>query len=636
MALKALQRDPIFRFFASLQLAMILLSVLIIAGAVGTIYESRMSTEVARAYIYNTWWFDIWLAFLALNLFAVTISRLPWKKRHVGFVITHYGIIILLIGSWVDRMWGVEGSLTLFEGQEPSTMMLINEKELRVGRVDNVTGSPLSVRAYPVDIIHRKPTLNYPLPVGEYHLGGVLWHFDAIGYANHLEGIFDPKPSNSGGSPAVKVLLQTKMMGQDIEQWVWSGSPDRASMDFGLAKVELVEGQLPDMLEDKADGKVAIVEKIFAFANVPDQQVAKAMVGGSTGAKLKLELAGKAKKDLKLTLNYQNKKQVFTASNGKFQEWKVKGTDFTIRIDHYWPHFQIANGKPTSESDEPVNPAVEVTIKGKGIPIEESPHAGHGAGGPPSMASMKNNLFKIFYQEDGSMGYVVTGRKGSKKGPIAIGRPVETGWADWTITVKEVMPQARSFVKFTPFKPQAAQDYAKIKTMPSGLLVRTINTEKPEETYDDWVAQGWIVSRPTDTGMFRLTYGYRQYSLPFGLQLQDFEVTFNEGTLSPATFASTLKVHAKDGSTAVGTCSMNVPFNYPEGWWGFLSGDTYKMSQASWNPEDHSQSSVQILRDPGWFPKWFGSLLICVGIFCLFYLRPVSGDLKPKKAVASE
>jgi hypothetical protein len=31
---------------------------------------------------------------------------------------------------------------------------------------------------------------------------------------------------------------------------------------------------------------------------------------------------------------------------------------------------------------------------------------------------------------------------------------------------------------------------------------------------------------------------------------------------------------------------------------------------------------VQILRDPGWFFKWIGSLLVVTGVFMMFYLRP--------------
>lgn len=46
------------------------------------------------------------------------------------------------------------------------------------------------------------------------------------------------------------------------------------------------------------------------------------------------------------------------------------------------------------------------------------------------------------------------------------------------------------------------------------------------------------------------------------------------------------------------------------------------MSQASWNPENLGQSSVQILRDPGWLLKWIGSLLVVIGVFMMFYLQP--------------
>jgi hypothetical protein len=45
------------------------------------------------------------------------------------------------------------------------------------------------------------------------------------------------------------------------------------------------------------------------------------------------------------------------------------------------------------------------------------------------------------------------------------------------------------------------------------------------------------------------------------------------------------------------------------------------MSQASWNPDNLGQSTIQILRDPGWLLKWIGSLLIVSGIFMLFYLK---------------
>src|ERR1700749_1436363 len=85
---------------------------------------------------------------------------------------------------------------------------------------------------------------------------------------------------------------------------------------------------------------------------------------------------------------------------------------------------------------------------------------------------------------------------------------------------------------------------------------------------------------------------------------------------------------------------MNHPFNFPDGIPYTFSGLTYKISQASWNPENLNQSSVQILRDPGWLYKWIGSLLVVSGVFMMFYLRPyrrqtVGDPITPNETVRS-
>src|SRR5207244_3970627 len=75
----------------------------------------------------------------------------------------------------------------------------------------------------------------------------------------------------------------------------------------------------------------------------------------------------------------------------------------------------------------------------------------------------------------------------------------------------------------------------------------------------------------------------------------------------------------------------------PSTWWRTWSGQTFKMSQASWNPENLGQSTIQILRDPGWLLKWIGSLLIVTGVFLLFYVqrfRPQYATANSKRIVA--
>ena len=123
---------PIFRFLSSVKLAVILLAVLIVATAVGTICESRFDAKVARAYVYEAPWFNGWMILLGVNLAAAAFSRYPWKKHHTGFVITHAGIITLLIGALVGRIWGIEGTMTIYVGHEPDNALVIDTQEVRV------------------------------------------------------------------------------------------------------------------------------------------------------------------------------------------------------------------------------------------------------------------------------------------------------------------------------------------------------------------------------------------------------------------------------------------------------------------------------------------------------------------------
>src|SRR4030088_3755116 len=100
------QRNRVFQFFASIKLAVVLLSVLIIGAIAGTLWESSVDAKVARAYVYGAPWFNLWLTLLAANLAVSAFSRWPWKKHHTAFLVTHLGIITLLTGSLRRRLLG--------------------------------------------------------------------------------------------------------------------------------------------------------------------------------------------------------------------------------------------------------------------------------------------------------------------------------------------------------------------------------------------------------------------------------------------------------------------------------------------------------------------------------------------------
>jgi cytochrome c biogenesis protein ResB len=121
----------LFQFCGSIRLAMLLLAVLIIATITGTIVESRLDTAVAQSYVYDAPWFMAWLLLLCVNLVGAVLVRYPWKPHQLGFVITHAGIVTILVGAIVGRIWGFEGSLTLFKGQPPVDFLLTGRQNLQ-------------------------------------------------------------------------------------------------------------------------------------------------------------------------------------------------------------------------------------------------------------------------------------------------------------------------------------------------------------------------------------------------------------------------------------------------------------------------------------------------------------------------
>src|SRR5438876_10946153 len=156
----AWQRNPVFEFFASLKLAVVLLAVLIIAAIAGTIYESSFDAKVARPYVYGAPWFNVWLILLGANLAVSAFSRWPWRKHHVAFLITHLGIITLLIGSLIGRIYGVEGTITLFKGEPSTNRLLVDQHQLRVHDVDGI------IKGYPAEFLHHPPDPQYPKNLG--------------------------------------------------------------------------------------------------------------------------------------------------------------------------------------------------------------------------------------------------------------------------------------------------------------------------------------------------------------------------------------------------------------------------------------------------------------------------------------
>ncbi|MDP9290767.1 MAG: cytochrome c biogenesis protein ResB, partial [Verrucomicrobiota bacterium] len=591
------QKNPVFRFFASLQLAMLLLGVLIVAAIIGTLYESNFDAKIARAYIYAAPWFNVWLVLLALNLTVSALSRMPWQKRHTGFLITHLGIIVLLAGSLLGRLTGIEGTMTLFKNEPPNNHLVTDARALHIAQAN---GAP---QTFSVEVLNRKPSPEHPRFIADLAAG---YRLDVVGYSDALAVKMEPEPASDGGVSAVHITIATAMMGQQLDSWLLADDPAHGTFDLGLARLIFKRGAATASTStpktENADA-VDIEEKIFAFSKVADQ-VSRAVQGGSTGAKVRLanvQPGGAGE----VTVTWNDKTATLDLSKPD-QDVPLAGTPFSARIEKYFPDFRMQKGEPVSLSDEPNNPCVLVTLRGHAIPVAAAPAVGD--------APAEQNQLTLFVSDGGELSYELQSRKlGRSSGTLKTGESLPTGWADWKLVADRFLPRAIEHFSAAPATPASGN-----VPRTEGLLVRA---SKQNETVERWAPLGWQVTMPLESGPARMAYGFKQIPLPIGLRLQEFEVEHDEGTETPAGFKSTVEITNMAGETAIGQCWMNNPISFPDAWPNRFSGLTYKISQASWNPENLAQSTVQILRDPGWSLKWIGSLLVVAGIFTMFYIR---------------
>jgi len=151
----------------------------------------------------------------------VVVSRYPWTKHHVGFLVAHTGILLLLAGSVWSLYRGLDSNMALLEGETSDRVALL-EKAVQV----SVPGLGVS-RTFPVAFEKKAPGPGREkrFPVG----GGVVLVADE--YHPHVSVVEAFEPAVSG-VPALHFQLRAPMATQ--EQWLVADDPQRSHLDLGM------------------------------------------------------------------------------------------------------------------------------------------------------------------------------------------------------------------------------------------------------------------------------------------------------------------------------------------------------------------------------------------------------------------
>lgn len=570
----------VVHWLGSLQLALILLATIAIACAAATIAESEFSTKIAQVYIYKAPWFLVWLAVLCINLFAVTLTRWPWEKKHTGFIITHYGIITLLIGAMVGIQTGFEGNVTLHKDKGPVRKVTVNRSIIQV---ESPNDSALYVM--PFDASTARPSEKRPriFEVPQTNLQII-----ADGFSDNLVKEEKLVPSDSG-MPGVMLRFTSPRMGQTLEMpIVLEGKAPRERDFSGLARV-VFQSELPPPKPAGGAETQMVFGKFAPVVQGEQKAFGIRVMLGADGRKITIAPADAA---------------AVTYLRADVMKTPIEAGGFLVTVEDYWPDFEMVSGRPATKSDQPNNPAALVRI--------QSAQAVEGDSKPTLVASPGEGGIRYQLQRSGA-----TLAAGSAK----VGESFATGWADWQVEVVGFYPQAavRSTMKPGPPLPKG-------ETGVPGFRARLVSAEK-KDSETRWVPSGEITSLTDGQNVIRIGYGLELRPMPFAMRLLNFEVPRYEGTETPSNFIATVEFK-EDGTgfTKTGTARMNHPASFPGTLFANFTGINYKFSQAEWNPRDLGETTLQVLYDPGWLLKWLGSLAICVGITIMFYFKPKSKD----------
>lgn len=562
----------------SLNFALILLATIGLACAAATFAESGFNTKIAHTYFYKNPLFILWLAALCVNLFAVTLTRWPWQKKHTGFIVTHYGIILLLTGAVIGMQTGYEGNVTLKKDGAPLTRVVTSRSIIQV---ESPTDHGLYLMSF--DAETAQPSAESPRT---FAVPGTDWKIIADDFSDNLvqKNSLVPDPE---GPPAVLLRLSTAMMNQSVDMPLFLQGDKPVEEDFfGLARI-IFQSDLPDVIP------LPEHETQIVFA-----QFAPVIESGKFSSGLQLRLSEDGEKVTIISPDGNGT----TYLRREIMKQVVPMDKDAVTVEEYWPDFVMKDGRPTSRSTNPANPAILARISPK----------------TDSSSDAKPHL--TLAPTDGGIRYQLgRGKSTATSGIARVGDSFALGWADWRAEVVQVLPHARLETE-TIAGPPAPKNAPGIP----GFLAH-LETAPGESGLPAWVESGKVTTLRSTKGSesVRIAYGLESKPVPFSIRLLRFDIPRDEGTDTPADFRATVEFKdATTGAITTGVARMNHPASFPGTFWSNVTGLNYKFSQAEWNPKDLDETTLQVLHDPGWMFKWMGSLAICLGIAIMFYWKP--------------
>lgn len=380
---------------SSLSLAVVLIFSLAGTLAFATFVEARYGTPSVQFFVYQTWWFDALLILLALNILFAAMVRYPWKRYQTGFVITHIGLLTLISGAALSRLYGIDSQVIVFEDQTSKWAWgdhfkiklteVGNESPSRNGSsVKDKKTSELTFRGGPMSWEDYSNKFTFSAPVGQTDddwrkrigrrvvqgLSGLLFGLPL----RHKTGdtLFERdglkiKVKNYYANSTLEGPLQLRVGGGVIKRKVVNeedGTTKEVSEEMGWSPISL----FTSAMRDKKAYPFGVGEKqfvgggYFVFGFAPSEAQVKAFLDSAP----KAPLGPKGS----VVLHAEGKRLEFSVEEklgkGKFS---LEGSPFEFEVANYFPiGLPIVNAKQEIDFEgqpgatSPDNPVVLVKV----------------------------------------------------------------------------------------------------------------------------------------------------------------------------------------------------------------------------------------------------------------------------------
>lgn len=376
----------IYQFAASLGLAVVLLSLMAIALIFATFVEATFNTDVVQFYVYRSWWFGLIYALLGVNIFCAAAIRYPWKRHQTGFVITHIGLLMLLLSGAISRSKGIDAQVHVWENHA-SELAFDNAYYFDL-RIDNEAGKPPMSLGTPKETVERHAV--------DFAPGMFNWSAYGEGFANwkvaepELARWFSPIFYASLRNRAGNVLYDQDNIRLEVLDYYadcrwWENTPTvQLMMSMPSMQQRMTDGRMQD-------GEESWVPIRLSVFNAPQQPKYRFGVGDSQrsgGGTMTFYMAGsRAATEAFLKCVPEEgsigpKGQAILFADGKTtviqideqlekEPQNLPGTNLKYQVKAYYPTAQLdqVGGQefswvevPEDEGAEPRNPTVVIEL----------------------------------------------------------------------------------------------------------------------------------------------------------------------------------------------------------------------------------------------------------------------------------